>query len=154
MVHGIAIEEDDPTKEPQLHKAMVLLLARAWDYGLKTEDVLELTQSNRRIALCTVVGLLEDGETYSTELKQRQKPEQGKLGQWEHELVCQRYEKLLILQISRLLRGFTSPGTYFQASEQGEEIELYNIELFSEEITSLLDITLKSRLVKNQCGSV
>ena len=41
---------------------MVLLLARCWDYRLKTEDVLELTQWNRRVALCTVVGILEDGE--------------------------------------------------------------------------------------------
>lgn len=48
------------------------------------------SQGNRKIALCTVVGLLEDGETYSTELKQRQKPEQGKMGQWEHELVVHR----------------------------------------------------------------
>ena len=47
-------------------------------------------QGNRRIALCTVVGILEDGETYSTELKQRQSPQAGKMGQWEHELVCQR----------------------------------------------------------------
>lgn len=70
---------------------MVLLLARCWDYKLKTEDVLELTQGNRKIALCTTVGLLEDGETYSTELRQKQKPSQGKMGQWEHELVCQRY---------------------------------------------------------------
>jgi hypothetical protein len=31
-------------QEPELHKAMVLLLARCWDYRLKTEDVLELTQ--------------------------------------------------------------------------------------------------------------
>ena len=98
-------------KEPELNKAMVLLLARCWEYKLKTEDVLELTQvnilmsrrkyffsdqfispsqGNRKIALCTVVGLLEDGETYSTELKQRQKPGQGKMGQWEHELVCHR----------------------------------------------------------------
>ena len=108
-----------------------------------------MPQGNRRIALCTVVGLLEDGETYSTELKQRQKPSQGKLGQWEHELVCQRYEKPLILQISRLLRGFTSPGTYFQASEgQVGEIALYSIDLFSEEISSLLEITLRSRLVE------
>lgn len=70
---------------------MVLLLARCWEYKLKTEDVLELTQGNRKIALCTTVGLLEDGETYSTELKQKQKPGQGKMGQWEHELVCQRF---------------------------------------------------------------
>ncbi len=83
-------EESTPGAEPELNKAMVLLLARCWDYRLKTEDVLELTQGNRKIALCTVVGLLEDGETYSTELKQRQKPGQGKMGQWEHELVCHR----------------------------------------------------------------
>jgi hypothetical protein len=68
----ISAEEGDPGQEPELHKAMVLLLARAWEYRLKTEDVLELTQGNRRIALCTVVGLLEDGETYTTELRQRQ----------------------------------------------------------------------------------
>jgi len=154
---------------------MVLLLARCWEYKLKTEDVLELTQGNRRIALCTVVGalifpplsfltiflfcfkiittvlilgLLEDGETYSTELRQRQKPGQGKLGQWEHELVCHRYEKPLILQISRLLRGFTSPSTYFQSSDPGSEIALYSIEQFSVEITTLLEITLRSRLVE------
>ena len=36
------------------------------------------------------------------------------MGQWEHELVCQRYEKPLILQMCRLLRGFTHPGTYFE----------------------------------------
>lgn len=34
----------DSSKEPELNKIMVLLLARCWDYKLKTEDVLELTQ--------------------------------------------------------------------------------------------------------------
>jgi hypothetical protein len=87
---GYMSQEGDTPQEPELNKAMVLLLARCWDYRLKTEDVLELTQANRKIALCTVVGLLEDGETYSTELRQRQKPGQGKMGQWEHELVCHR----------------------------------------------------------------
>ena len=143
----IVKEELEPSAEPELHKAMVLLLARAWEYKLKTEDVLELTQGNRRIALCTVVGLLEDGETYSTELKQRQAPGQGKMGQWEHELVCQRYERPLLLQICRLLRGFTHPGTYFEAKEQGE-IELYSVERFADEMDILLDITLRSRLVE------
>lgn len=52
----IAGEEADPGDEPELHKGMVLLLARCWDYRLKTEDVLELCQGNRRIALCTVRG--------------------------------------------------------------------------------------------------
>jgi hypothetical protein len=37
-------EESTPGQEPELNKAMVLLLARCWDYRLKTEDVLELTQ--------------------------------------------------------------------------------------------------------------
>ena len=50
----IAGEEADPGEEPELHKGMVLLLARCWEYRLKTEDVLELCQGNRRIALCTV----------------------------------------------------------------------------------------------------
>lgn len=143
----IVQEEIEPSAEPELHKAMVLLLARCWEYKLKTEDVLELTQGNRRIALCTVVGLLEDGETYSTELKQRQAPGQGKMGQWEHELVCQRYERPLLLQICRLLRGFTHPGTYFEAKEDGE-IELLSVERFSDEMDILLDITLRSRLVE------
>ena len=125
-------EGSDPTQEPELHKAMVLLVARCSEYRLKTDDVLELTQQNRRIALCTVVGLLEDGETYSTELKQRQKPGQGQMAQWEHELVCQRYEKPLLLQICRLLRGFTHPGTYFGASHEGEEIALYSVDLFAQ----------------------
>lgn len=40
----ISTEESDPSTEPELHKAMVLLLARCWEYKLKTEDVLELTQ--------------------------------------------------------------------------------------------------------------
>eukprot|EP01036_Dinobryon_divergens_P031490 gene31490-40897_t len=137
----MAKEELTPGQEPEMYKAMVLLLARCWDYRLKTEDVLELTQGNRKISLCTVVGLLEDGETYSTELKQRQKPSQGKMGQWEHELVCHKYEKPLLLQICRLLRGFTHPGTYFEASTE-------DVEKFSHEMDTLLEITLRSTLVE------
>jgi hypothetical protein len=142
----IATTEVDPGQEPELHKAMVLLLCRCWEYKLKTEDVLELTQGNRRVALCTVVGLLEDGETYSTELKQRQAPTVGKMAQWEHELVCQRYEKPLLLQICRLLRGFTHPGTYFEASK--DEIALHGVQRFADEMDILLDITLRVRLVE------
>ncbi len=144
----LATEESTPGQEPELFKAMVLLLARCWEYRLKTEDVLELTQGNRKIALCTVVGLLEDGETYSTELRQRQKPSQGKMGQWEHELVCHRYEKPLLLQVSRLLRGFTHPGTYFAEASPGEELALYSVEKFAIEMDTLLEITLRSNLVE------
>jgi hypothetical protein len=94
--------------------------------------------------------LLEDGETYSTELKQRQKPGQGKMGQWEHELVCHRYEKPLLLQICRLLRGFTHPGTYFEssASSNDGELALYSVEKFATEMDTLLEITLRSSLVE------
>jgi hypothetical protein len=145
----IATEEADAGVEPELHKAMVLLLARCWDYKLKTEDILELTHGNRRIALCTIVGLLEDGETYSTVLKQRQKPDVGKMAQWEHELVIHRFERPLLLQICRLLRGFTHPGTYFEAS--GDEIALFSVERFAEEMNILLEITLRSRLVEKLC---
>eukprot|EP01039_Chlorochromonas_danica_P001318 gene1318-1439_t len=138
-------EEAIGGQEPELNKAMILLLARCWNYRLKTEDVLELTKGNRKIALCTVVGLLEDGETYSTTLKQKQKPGQGKMGQWEHELICHRYEKPLLLQICRLLQGFTHPGTYFDSSR---EIALYSVEKFSGEMDTLLEITLRSKLVE------
>lgn len=68
------------------------------------------------------------------------------MGQWEHELVCERYEKPLILQMCRLLRGFTHPGTYFEAST--EELALYSVEKFADEMDTLLDITLRSRLVE------
>lgn len=49
----MAKEEGDAggQQEPELHKAMVLLLARCWEYKLKTEDVLELTQ----VSACFVI---------------------------------------------------------------------------------------------------
>ena len=48
--------------EPEMHKSMLLVLSRVYDYSLKTEDLLDLTNGNRQIALITVVSLLEDGE--------------------------------------------------------------------------------------------
>ncbi|CAN0044549.1 unnamed protein product [Heterosigma akashiwo] len=137
---------DGSTSDPELHKGMLLLLARAFNYRLKTEDVLELTDGDRRLALETIVGVLEEGETYSTELKQRQKPATGKVAQWEHELVCHRYEKPLILQLCRLVRGFTHPATYFQGT--GEDLELYSVDKFSAEMDGLLAIALKSRVIE------
>lgn len=35
-----------------------------------------------------VVGVLEDGRTYATELVQSRKPREGAVAQWEHEVVC------------------------------------------------------------------
>ena len=43
-----------------------------------------------------------------------------------------RYEKPLLLQTCRLLRGFTHPGTYFEAST--EELALYSVEKFADEM--------------------
>lgn len=51
-----------------------------------------------------------------------------------------------MLQICRLLRGFTHPGTYFEASEQ--ELALYSVERFANEMDTLLEITLRSNLVE------
>jgi hypothetical protein len=74
------------TAEPVLHKAMVVLLSRTFDYSLKTEDLLDLNNGNRQRALLTVVGLLEEGETVATKLTKRQAPGVGKTGQWEREV--------------------------------------------------------------------
>jgi hypothetical protein len=79
-------------RHPCTHAVLtyVLSLSLSLSLSIYLSLPLSLSQGNRRIALCTVVGILEDGETYSTELKLRQSPGAGKMGQWEHELVCQR----------------------------------------------------------------
>lgn len=41
-----------------------------------------------RLVTFQVVGVLEDGRTYATELVQSRKPGEGAVAQWEHELVC------------------------------------------------------------------
>jgi hypothetical protein len=51
-----------------------------------------------------------------------------------------------LLQICRLLRGFTHPGTYFESSE--DELALYSVEKFAAEMDILLEITLRSSLVE------
>ena len=145
---GRGVGTGEAEVEPELHKAMLLLLCRCYDYRLKTEDVLELTREDRMLALETVVGVLEDGETYATELVQRAKPGSGQVGQWEHELVTKRHEKPLILQTCRLLKGFTSAPTYFADTGVDADITLHDVETFSSEISNLLAITLKSRLVE------
>ena len=134
--------------EPELHKLMLLLLARLYGYKLKTEDLLELVRSDKILGLETVVGLLEDGETYTTELHRKQAPSLGRMGQWEHKLVCHRHEKPLVLQLCRLLRGFTLPQSYFGTASDGAEISEHDVNEFTNEMNLLLDITIKSRLVE------
>ncbi len=51
-----------------------------------------------------------------------------------------------MLQICRLLRGFTHPGTYFESNT--EELALYSVEKFATEMDTLLEITLRSNLVE------
>ena len=77
-----------------LHKLMLLLLARCFEYSIKTEI---LGPWGDRASPETVVGLLEDGETHdgiATEAGSRV----GRMGQWEHRLVCHRHETPLVLQ--------------------------------------------------------
>ena len=137
------LAKEESSEEPEMHKLMLLLLSRLYDYKLRCEDLLELVRQDKILGLETVVGLLEDGETYSTELFQKQAPTMGKLGQWEHKLVCRRHEKPLVLQLCRLLRGFTLPASYFF-----DGVTDVAVEAFTNEMNLLLDITLKTRLVE------
>ena len=91
----------------ELHKAMLLLLARAYEYKLRTEDLLELTGGDRRLALECVIGILEDGEGEVTEVSRRNAPKDGQRGQWEQRVATIRHEKPLILHMCQLLLGFT-----------------------------------------------
>ncbi|CAM9297046.1 unnamed protein product [Ectocarpus sp. 4 AP-2014] len=156
---------DGLEQEPELHKSMLLLLARAWNYKLKTEDLLELTRGDRGLALDSVVGVLEDGRTYATELVQSRKPGEGAVAQWEHELICRQHEKPLVLQLCRLVRGFTHPASYFagdgnpsssknrrhsRGTNGGnrQDLALFSVDEFSAEMDSLLEITLRSRVIE------
>jgi hypothetical protein len=141
-------DNNEHDASPEIHKAMLLLLSRAFDYCLKTEDVLELCRDDRSLALQTVVGILEDGESYATELVQRTNPGVGQVGQWEHELVTKRHEKPLILQMCRLLKGFTTASTYFADVSPNADIQLHEVESFTQTMDGLMDITLKTRLVE------
>jgi hypothetical protein len=89
--------------EPEMHKTMLLVLCRCYDYALQTEDLFELSGNNKATALVTVVALLEEGETYTTALTQRRGPaaagsaSAGKgPAQWEKQLVIERYERPLV----------------------------------------------------------
>jgi hypothetical protein len=98
---------------------MLLVLSRAYQYELRTEDLLELAGGDRQLALESVVGLLEDGETVLTEITQKSAPGEGQRGQWEQKLTTVRHEKALVEQMCRLLLGFTRPDTYFASLEDG-----------------------------------
>jgi len=149
-----AVDEDGNRESPELYKAMLLVLARTFDYNLRTEDLLELTGGNRQIALEAVVGILEDGEVEVTEVAKLATPKEGQRGAWQQRVISIKHEKPLILQMCSLLLGFTRADTYFSAlddgfyfMECGLELPEYCIEKFSDEIDSLLSITIQSNLV-------
>ena len=60
------LEKESSGSEPELHKLMLLLLARCFEYSIKTEDLLELCRGDRALGLETVVGLLEDCLLYTS----------------------------------------------------------------------------------------
>ena len=51
------LDEAGVPVEPEMHKGMLLVLSRTYDYALRTEDLLELAGGNRQTALVTVVAL-------------------------------------------------------------------------------------------------
>ena len=114
------LEEDGEGLEPELHKAMLVLLCRAYDYALRTADVLELCGGDRALALETIVGVLEDGEQAGLEIVQKTAAAAGQRAVWEKRDVAVRHEKPLVTHICQLLRGFTHPDTYFQARHTEE----------------------------------
>ena len=152
---GSGGDPEDGEAEPELHKAMLVLLCRAYNYSLQAQDVLELCGGDRVLALETVVGLLEDGEQTMTEIEQKRAAADGQRAVWEQKFVSLRYEKPLIAAICSLLRGFTHPDTYFQATEDGfyfleagVALPTHSIEKFSEEIETLLAVVLRTHLVE------
>jgi hypothetical protein len=134
---------------------MLVLLARAFEYKLKTEDLLELTGGNRAVALESCVGILEDGEVTVTEIAQKAKPKDGKRGQWEEKEAVIKHEKELVLQMCELLQGFTRAESYFSSLEDGFyfmeaglELPEYCIDQFGIEVDQLLHLTMETKLVE------
>ncbi|KAH8053207.1 hypothetical protein JL721_10717 [Aureococcus anophagefferens] len=110
--------------EPEIHKAMLVLLCRVFDYELRTEDLLELCRGNRRLALETVCGLLEDGEAVST-------------------AAC-----CLLRGFTHPATYFKAMDEGFYFLECGVELPEYCIEQFSLEMHGLLAVAMRDQLVE------
>lgn len=55
----------------------------------------------------------------------------------------------MILQLARLLRGFTHPTAYFNAMQSDDgDLTLYSVDQFSDEINGLLVMSLETELVQ------
>jgi len=147
----------DVDAEPDLHKALLVVLCRAYDYALTTDHLLELCRQDRRLALETVAGLLEDGESLSTAVAQRAAPGSaaGQRAVWEKVLVASRWERSLTAQACELLRGFTQPATYFKTMDDGfyflecgMELPEHSVDEFSLEMSGLLAVCMHEQLVE------
>ena len=152
-------DRDGAPLEPEIHKHMLLVLCRCYSYALTTADLLDLCGGNRATALVTVVALLEEGETYTPLVSQTRRPGAGH-AQWERRLVAERYEKALVLQLCRLLRGFTHPSAYFEsraiapggalghAEGDDDGLSLHSVDEFGEAMDSLLSLAVSSKLLE------
>ena len=108
---------------------------------LPSEHLLELTNEDTVLALATVIGVLEEGYSYVSQIKQRRAPKKGEKAQWEHGVTFIPYESDLILQCCTLLRGFTHPQTYF-GNKGCDAVTPYSVEEFRMKVNQLLALTL------------
>ena len=151
---GVDLDTEE-SPEPELHKAMLVLLCRAFDYKLRTEDLLELCRGHRKLALETVTGLLEDGEALVQSVAQQKVAKGQQRAVWEKVVVAQKWEPALIAQTCGLLRGFTHPATYFKALDEGfyflecgVDLPEHSVEQFTVEMQGLLAVTMNQRIVE------
>jgi hypothetical protein len=105
-----------------------------------------LTNQDTILGLATVVGVLEEGFQEITTIRKKRDAGEGKVAQWEQGIAYKPHEKKLVLQMCRLLCGFTQPGTYFKDAE-GTDKE-HSIDEFNSKINQLLALTLDSELVE------
>jgi hypothetical protein len=138
----------DDVEEPYLHKAMLILICRAYDYQLKSEDLLELTNQDTILALACAIGVLEDGFTEETAIVKKRDAKAGQVAQWEQGTVYKQHEKSLVLQLCTMTRGFTNPATYFKQESGDEDVALHSIEEFRLKINQLLALALDAELVE------
>jgi hypothetical protein len=156
--HAIAeeVRSIDDIEDPALFKKMLITLARTYDYSLRSEDLLELTHDDTVLGLATVIGVLEEGFEEEVVVAKTRAAGRGACAQWEQRTVTRCHEKPLVLQLCRLLRGFTLPATYFKAEGGGGSDAAamegaaadHRVDEFRGKINQLLAITLDCELVE------
>ena len=145
----------EETPEPELHKAMLVLLQGAFDYKLKTEDLLELCRGHRKSALETVTGLLRTARRLATGVAQKNAASEHERAVWEKVVVSQKVGAVADCPDLVGCRGFTHPSTYFKALDEGfyflecgVDLPEHSVEQFTVEMQGLLAVTMNQRLVE------